>query len=336
MKTRARKRELQLKGVSLPTPLVVPSFSSRVKPPDPLQNFLKRLLPAISGPLLISAYDVHHRPGLADYDFNVEILIQDPFLVFLDSGGYEVIWNDKAQLAGVIQGTDAPTWQLEDYIKVLEGWPESVPLVAVTFDNPEPPSMEEQIAAATDIAFRFPHFSIDCLLKPPRGKPKGRETTLELSDIEPFVRQLKGFPLIGVTEKEIGASMKDRLSFLVGFRDLLDNAGLETPIHVFGGLDPLMTPLYFLAGADVFDGLSWLRYGFKDGRSLYDQGFVATEDPLMAIEEAIWGMRLRNIGALTDLEVSMNKHLLGSGIQEAFHPHGNEVQSAWDRIWAVD
>jgi len=336
MKIRARKRQLQLKGLSLPTPFVVPSFSSRVKPPDPLQKFLKSMLPSISGPLLISAYDVYHRPGLADYNFNEEISKQDPFLVFLDSGGYEVIWNEKAQSAGIIQATDAPTWKLKDYLAVLKDWPASVPLVAVTFDPPKPPSMEDQIAAATDLAGRFPRFSVDFLLKPPCGKPKKVATTLELSDISPFVGQLKDFPLVGVTEKEIGASMKDRLTFLTGFRDLLDAAGLETPIHVFGGLDPVMTPLYFLAGADVFDGLSWLRYAFKDGRSLYDQGFVATENPRMPIEGAIWNMRDKNIRAFTDLEISMKKYLLSNAMKEAFQPNGDEIQSAWDRIWASD
>ncbi|MDW3181367.1 hypothetical protein [Roseobacter sp.] len=78
------------------------------------------------------------------------------------------------------------------------------------------------------------------------------------------MRQTPEFAKVA-TEKEIGASTKDRLTFLAAFRDLLDEAGMETAIHVFGGLDPLMTPLYFLAGADVFDGLSWLGYAFKMG-----------------------------------------------------------------------
>ncbi len=335
MKSRAKKRELQLKGLALPTPLVVPSFSSRAKPPDPLQKFLKRLLEPISGPLLLSAYDIHHRPGLDGYNINEHIAKQEPFLVLLDSGGYEVIWNNQAQTAGILQPTDAVTWGLEEYVSVLSAWPSSVALVAATFDDPmNPLPMQDQIAAATDLAARFPDLSVDLLLKPPPGKPEGRESILELSDISASVEQLRGFPLIGVTEKEIGASMKDRLTFLVAFRDLLDEAGMETPIHVFGGLDPLMTPLYFLAGADVFDGLSWLRYAFKNGVSLYDQGFVATENPRVPISTAIWEMRERNLRALADLEISMNRHLLGVSMQDAFQPVGTDIQSAWDRIWA--
>ncbi len=42
-------------------------------------------------------------------------------------------------------------------------------------------------------------------------------------------------------------------------RKALDKAGLNIPLHVFGSLDTVTTPLYFLAGADIFDGLTWLR-----------------------------------------------------------------------------
>ena len=108
--------------------------------------------------------------------------------------------------------------------------------------------------------------------------------------------------MIGVTEDEIGESMAERLTFLTELRNALEQAGLATPIHVFGGLDPLMTPLYFWAGADVFDGLSWLRYAYGDGQSLYAKGFVATEYPVKPMWEAYWELRRRNISALTDLQ----------------------------------
>ena len=39
----------------------------------------------------------------------------------------------------------------------------------------------------------------------------------------------------------------------------------DKPIHVWGGLDPISTPLYFFAGADIFDGVSWLRYAYYNG-----------------------------------------------------------------------
>jgi hypothetical protein len=52
-------------------------------------------------------------------------------------------------------------------------------------------------------------------------------------------------------------------------RDQLDATDVDRPIHVFGGLDPLHTPLYFAAGAEIFDGLSWLRYLWFEGVAVH-------------------------------------------------------------------
>ena len=52
-------------------------------------------------------------------------------------------------------------------------------------------------------------------------------------------------------------------------RRLLDHAGVESPIHVFGELDPLYTPLYFAAGGEMFDGLGWLRYTYREGVAVH-------------------------------------------------------------------
>ena len=59
---------------------------------------------------------------------------------------------------------------------------------------------------------------------------------------------------------------------------------METPIHVFGSLDTVTTPMYFLAGADIFDGLTWLRFAFHGGYTVYKHNYgalkfgVATKD----------------------------------------------------------
>ena len=45
-------------------------------------------------------------------------------------------------------------------------------------------------------------------------------------------------------------------------RDMLTQAGLCTPIHVFGAINPYEVLAYFFCGADVFDGLNWLRCSF--------------------------------------------------------------------------
>src|SRR6478672_6870485 len=78
--TLAGKREINF-GASrtIKTPLLVPSFSSRV--PD-IEKPFRASEQFIDGPILISAYDVKHGLLLPPYEFGSAI--------FLDSGGYEI------------------------------------------------------------------------------------------------------------------------------------------------------------------------------------------------------------------------------------------------------
>ena len=66
-------------------------------------------------------------------------------------------------------------------------------------------------------------------------------------------------------KKELGDKLWDRLKSIARLRRGLDDANIDSPIHVWGGLDPIITPLLFFAGASIFDGVSWLRYAYKDG-----------------------------------------------------------------------
>jgi hypothetical protein len=76
---------------------------------------------------------------------------------------------------------------------------------------------------------------------------------------------MRRFHVVGVTEKELGSNILDRLITVASIRCALDRAALKNlPLHVWGGLDPIMTPLYFCAGAELFDGVSWLRYGYAN------------------------------------------------------------------------
>ena len=80
---------------------------------------------------------------------------------------------------------------------------------------------------------------------------------------------MASFDILGFTEKELGSSIFERASNLYQIRKALYNADIDTPIHIFGCLDPLSATLYFLCGADIFDGLSWLRFSFKNGTAMY-------------------------------------------------------------------
>ena len=47
---------------------------------------------------------------------------------------------------------------------------------------------------------------------------------------------------------------------------------------MFGSLDPVLAPLFHAAGAEIFDGLSWLRFGYAWQASLYKEQVAILED----------------------------------------------------------
>jgi hypothetical protein len=325
MTRRSDTRTLRLGGQEFATPLTIPSFSSRAKPPTPLAEFFAETLSGIVGPILISAYDVANAPS-SDDGVNVidEMIEAAPSFVLLDSGGYEANWNERAERAGLIRVGSAPGWSRDHHSEVLTRWPTAIALLAVTFDVPdERPSLDEQVGAAEDLVARFPHHAIELLLKP-------SSDSFDLGELTHFAPRLGKFPVIGVTEDEIGASMADRLRFLAAFRDLLDAAGSSVPIHVFGGLDPMMTPLYFAAGADIFDGLSWLRYAYAGHMGIYDKSFVATQHPTGDQRTELWRMRLRNIEALVDLQLALVA-FAGNGDFAVYGENSARLVQAWEK-----
>lgn len=91
-----------------------------------------------------------------------------------------------------------------------------------------------------------------------------------------MVRPVKPrFHALGVTEKELGGNFKERMINIARIRKALNGVGLENmPIHIFGSLDTVSTPLYFVAGADIFDGLTWLRFAYYKGMTIYRQNYA--------------------------------------------------------------
>jgi hypothetical protein len=115
-------------------------------------------------------------------------------------------------------------------------------------------------------------------------------------------------------------------------RIALTKAGLNTPIHVFGSLDPLSTPLYFVAGADIFDGLTWLRFGYCDGRSLYRQNFGAltlgVNTKAHMIDARCW---FSNYYYLKDLELEMRRFLKDHNFA-AFKYHSGIIEQSFQTV----
>lgn len=290
------RRTLRIAGhIVASTPLIIPAYSSAVGFKLTLESTLDETLSSVLGPILVSAYDVKP-PGNGPLD-PTALATRLPFAI-LDSGGYEML-----------QGA---TFTLERYRRVLDSWPVTLPVIAVTYDDPAgiPGGVGEQIVRAEALFARRPIGR--CILL----KPQSMGAHLDADDIAPHVRSLAGFDVIGITEKEAGRSMIDRLRLVTSLRRLLAEAGLDLPIHVFGGLDPFMSPLYLMAGADVFDGLSWLRYGFDRGVPIAMQSHAAMMRPDASFTEAAWATRRANLRGMGDLQIAMQKVAGGAALDE--------------------
>lgn len=254
-------------GASLETPLLVPSFSSKAfgfgtgGKPEVLR-VLEAAQEFITRTCLVSAYDVHYKyiPKPQDLMITVD-------LMFLDSGGYEV--SDDRDLSAVEKPVHRPEeWNEEKLQTVWDRWPAGLPAVFVSYDHSNHRrSVAEQLRDAKQAALAKPGHLHSFLLKPQAREERSLESALRALDAQ--IGELVGFQLLGVTEKELGNSPLERMVRIARLRQALDNASLHIPIHIFGALDPLSVCLYFVAGAEVFDGLTWSRYAYSSGQCIY-------------------------------------------------------------------
>jgi hypothetical protein len=313
----AKKRSLLFQnGFELRTPLLLPSFSSRV---PKIAEILETAEDFIDGPVLISAYDIRHNHLGTDCSWASGI--------FLDSGGYEV--SKITDLADVSdEPTTARAWTAEEHSEVLSTLIPKTPMVVISYDHPSVrSSLKIQIEHARRL--KLPPNSLrEILIKP--------ETTdqhfIHIENIEKVARDLSNFDVIGVTEKEIGNSVFDRMLNVARLRTALNEVGIKSPIHVFGSLDTTTTLFYFVAGADIFDGLTWLRYGFKDGRTLYKQDFGITDvgvtSKAPAVEAVCWA---RNYNYLQEMQREMRRFLIAYEFG-VFSHHSHLLKSVAENI----
>jgi hypothetical protein len=311
----ARSRVLKLGGAEVETPLLVPSISSKALGPIEIGHGRKKdeLVPAskvhtdtflrgIEEAVLVSAYDIHHR-FLTDAEAFAGKFTSSPYAIprclFIDSGWYE-------KSVGPTSGQwyhevgEALPFEEDDYLRIIDTLDQEVVAVIVGWDHAG--TYESQIEAAQNMFGSRARFSSDVLLKPEGTRKHHDFSSLSIST----AKKLSAFDVIGVTEKELGETILKRLATLSHLRSTLDEANVEAPIHVFGGLDPLMTPLMFAAGGEIFDGLGWLRYAFRDGLSIHRDSAVVLDSHFeKKLSVATTQLQLQNLDAITELSRSL-------------------------------
>lgn len=306
----AKRRSLELNGVEVErTPLLVPSFSSKGFPD--VKKIIEYCSELIEGSALVSAYDIHYNQITPPFDF--------PSLIFLDSGGYEA--SKDAELSDLGERDHNPkNWTREMHEDIVAHWQPSVPSVLVSYDHPKARvEFAEQIERARTMAPGRTDILRELLLKPESES----QTLLHLDRLLQHVHLLADFDVIGVTEKEIGNSLLDRMKNIAKLRRNLKAYGINIPIHVFGSLDTISTPLYFLAGADIFDGLTWLRFAFHEGLTVYKHNFGALQLGMTTkahvVDARCWH---ENYYYMTELQLEMRR-FLATEDYNSFSHHGD-------------
>ena len=235
-------------GMGIQTPLIVPSFSSRGFPDVAMiHGAVSHNLYGVS---LISASDIANGflPAAALLATNV---------VVLDSGGYETYDGDPTQELCSCSNQ----WSLERYRTSITDIQELANVVAVSFDRYS--ELESQIGGALEDMSVAQTAAFAFLIKPHSG-----QQLVNIAELSRYVGHLSQFPVIGVTARETGFSFLTRCRAIVTLRTILDKAQLEIPIHIFGAIRPFEVLTYFLCGADIFDGLNWLRFEFRHGSDM--------------------------------------------------------------------
>ncbi|WP_160725010.1 hypothetical protein [Bacillus sp. USDA818B3_A] len=273
-----------IKKIDYNTPILVPSFSSKGFPQvKQLHSYLKGKLTEAS---LISTYDMYY--GYLDPD-----QIYESDILIVDSGGYER--NQDHDISDIYNSLYlAKEWNVNLYDNQVSTVHPVTDILLVNYDYQEAYPLKEQVQLAQIHFEKYPDFASDFLCKP----TSNNEFFINVDNLILNINLLSYFDVIGFTEKELGNSIYERASSIYRIRKALTEAGLDTPIHIFGCIDPLSIVLYFLCGADIFDGLSWLRFSFKEGSPTYLNHH--------AINYGLWDRpdnEVKIIGYLENLEV---------------------------------
>lgn len=314
----AERRTLRLQASSLRTPLVVPSFSSRIPDVEKVFTASKEFL---DGAFLVSAYDLANRHLSPPYDFAGPL--------FLDSGGYEIASESDLSDVSSDPSGGLADWNADSHRAVISDWAVAVPTVIVSYDHPSVRvPIPEQIDRARTLVAPHSDCGIELLIKPETKDQK----FVQIDAVLKYVRDLSPFCAIGVTEKEVGNSVLERMIHIAQLRVALRKIDLNIPIHVFGSLDTITTLFYFVVGADIFDGLTWLRYAFKEGHTVYRQDYgigefgIATKSP--KVEALCWA---KNYHYIKDMELEMRRFLNEHDFR-VFRYHSEQLKAAYESV----
>lgn len=251
-------------------PLFIPSFSSKGNLLIPYKDgtyvsdnydLLQVLDIRMSNSYLVSAYDIFY--GFMPQDPN-----DWPYTdyLFIDSGGYEISdaydLSERNKFNYHVSAWDVD--KMKQVYRAVTSCPKfsSATIVLSSYDLIG--AFKEQLDAALKLSKEFPDSLVNFIIKPAFSF----EQLLE--HIKENIEDLHQISILGLTEKELGNTVQTRLLNLISLKQLLDSLNWTGKIHIFGGLEPSLSTLYYFAGADIFDGLSWQKMRYQTNSTLWD------------------------------------------------------------------
>jgi hypothetical protein len=321
-------------GIPIETPLLVPSFSSKgfgmVSQDQPgegevLVSEAKRIFEVASEflfeSMLLSAYDLYH-------DHIPQPIHAITETTIVDSGGYETsVLQDLS--ATFVQVAGTKEWDENKHREVLDAWPDHIPAMFVSYDDAALRlPLQSQIENARSMSGRYRSQMATFLVKPDTSETN----YVSVPQIVAHAEELDSFDVIGLTEKELGRSFMERMVHIAQIRRALNQAELDIPIHIFGSLDPISVSLYFLVGAEIFDGLSWLRYGYYQGSAVYRHNFAVNTIGIHRTDDFIKMKTVQdNLSYLANLANDMRRFLNDNDFS-VFGSNEHMLREAFDLV----
>ena len=246
-------------------PLFAYSFSS--KGFVELSDLLPAILPRVPDAFLVSLYDYRYLIGELQ-----ETNDEDTRIRIWDSGGYETSTDDDlSSHSSAIAGIEP--WCEDIYVETACTIPWNSRDILVSFDAYENRTCKpivEQLEDACRLFERIPGTYLrDIVLHV--------DQSIDVKSLTKEVKRFEGcFDVLGFTEKEIAGTWFKGINFIDKLRkELASELGVYVPLHLFGCFDPKSIIYFFLVGADIFDGLSWLRYFINNRSTFYAREYEA-------------------------------------------------------------
>jgi tRNA-guanine family transglycosylase len=223
---------------ALQTPFFFPSISTVKTNYDVYEYF--NLLKKVSYPgFLISSYDIFHEKKRRSLIKDVSSVTEGRIFTLIDSGNYESYWSGDT------------SWSFSKFQSILKDINADLCFSYDVFwakGKNFPQHLKETIKYAAMTA----------------GAQKvGNTVPIVHCEQKNFRQMIRGLvktinpQIIGITERELGASLFERAKTIKKIREELDKMGKDVPIHVLGTGNPISLLVYTFCGADLYDGLEW-------------------------------------------------------------------------------